>query len=76
VVPGPAKVKVDPLIDAGFIGRLKVAVTTVVQRPAEALSGISEVTIGTAKFGLAPGLQHPGAKTSKRNAINQRLDLL
>ena len=75
-MPGPVKVKVDALIDVGFIGRLKVAVTAVVQRPAEALSGISEVTIGATKFGLAPGLQHPGVKISSMNAINQRLDLL
>jgi hypothetical protein len=64
------------LIDEGFIGRLKVAVTVVVQRPAEALSGVSEVMIGAAKFGLAPALEHPGVKISSRNAINQRLELL
>jgi hypothetical protein len=76
VLPGPAKVKVDPLIDVELIGTLKVAVTTVAQRPAEPLIGASEVTIGAAKFGLVPGLQHPGVKISSRNAINQRLDLL
>jgi len=64
------------LIEVGFIGRLKVAVTAVVHRPAEPLTGVSELATGVAKFGLVPGLQHPGVKISSRNATNQRLELL
>jgi hypothetical protein len=64
------------LIDVGFIGRLKVAVTAAAQRPAEALSGVSEVTIGAGKFALGPGLEHPGMTMRSRNGINQRLEFL
>jgi hypothetical protein len=76
-VPGPVNVKVVPSIVAGFIATLKAAVITVLgQTPAALLRGATEVTVGVAKPGLAPGLQHPVATMSSRNAGNQILGLL
>ena len=67
------KVKVVALIVAGCIGRLNVAVTAALgQTPAAPARGTTE-TVGGARAGLAPGLQHPGLKMSSRNAMDQIL---
>jgi hypothetical protein len=64
-------------IVAGFIATLKVAVTAVLgQTPAALFRGVTEVTVGVAKPGLAPGLQHPGLKMRSKDAANQLLELL
>jgi hypothetical protein len=47
VVPGPVNVNVEPLMVAGFIASLKVAVATVLeQTPVVAVGGVSEITVG------------------------------
>ena len=77
MVPGPVNVKVVPLIVAGFIARLKVALTGALgHAPVEALRGVTEVVVGGMRPGLAPGLQHPGLKMRSKNADNQILALL
>jgi hypothetical protein len=69
-VPGEVKVKVVVLIVAGLIAMLKVAVTTVLgQTPAAPVGGVSEITVGGVRPGLAPGLQHPALKMSSKNAM-------
>jgi hypothetical protein len=71
------KVKVVVLIVAGFIASLKVAVTTALgHMPTTPLRGVSEVKVGGVTPGLALGLQHPGLKTSSKNAMNHVLLLL
>jgi hypothetical protein len=66
-----------PVIVAGFIATLKVAVTGALgHAPVEAFRGATEATVGVAKPGLAPGLQHPGLKMTSKNAGNQILALL
>jgi uncharacterized protein (DUF58 family) len=56
-VPGPVTVKVEPSIDAGFIGLLKVAVTIELgQAPAAPLGGVREVTTGELTVGFVPDL--------------------
>ena len=53
-MPGPVKVKVVVLIVAGFIGWLKVAVTTVLGQTLVApLGGVTEITVG-GTHGLLP----------------------
>ena len=70
-VPGPVKVKVVVLIVAGCIARLNVAVTAALgQTPTAPARGTTE-TVGAARAGLGPGLQHPAPKMSSRNAMNQ-----
>ncbi|MFZ0420236.1 MAG: hypothetical protein WAM04_19185 [Candidatus Sulfotelmatobacter sp.] len=74
---GPVNVKVVLLIVAGFIAALKAAVTGALgQTPTAALRGTTETTVGAAKTGLAPGLQHPGLKMSRRSAMDQIAQLL
>jgi hypothetical protein len=69
-------VKVVPVIVAGFIATLKVAVTGALgHTPVAAATGATGVTIGAANSGLAPELQQPVLKMSK-SAINQILELL
>jgi hypothetical protein len=70
------KVNVVALIVAGCIGRLKVAVTAALgQTPTAPARGTTE-TVGAAKSGLVPGLQHPGLKMSSRSAKDQIAELL
>jgi hypothetical protein len=53
VVPGPVNVKVVPLIVAGFIATLKVAVTSVLgHTPLAGLRGVAETTIGALTVGF------------------------
>ena len=73
-MPGPVKVKVVPLIDVEFIATLKVTVTTELgQIPTAPLRGAIGATTGGVRFGLAPGLQHPGLRMSSNNAIEHIL---
>jgi len=68
------KVKVVALIVAGCIARLNVAVTAALgQTPTAPARGVTEITVGGVRAGLAPGLQHPGLKMSSRNAMDQIL---
>ena len=56
---------------------MKVAVTAALgQTPTAPLSGTTDTTVGGAKSGLAPGLQHPGLKMSNKNAADQIMGLL
>jgi hypothetical protein len=68
-VPGPVKVKVVALIVAGFIAWLKVAVTTVVQRPAAPLIGVSEITVGGIKPRLVPVLSGSLRQVATRSRV-------
>lgn len=53
MVPGPVNVKVAVLMVAGFIARLKVAVTTVLgQIPVIPFRGVTEITVGGAHSAL------------------------
>ena len=69
-------VNVVLLMVSGFMGTLKVAVTTVLgQAPPAPVGGVSETAVGGTKAGLAPGLQHPVLTMSSRNAMKQSFSL-
>jgi hypothetical protein len=66
-----------PLIVAGFIATLKLAVTVVLgHAPTAPLRGATVVAVGAVNCGLTPGLQHPELKMSSRNVENQIVGLL
>jgi hypothetical protein len=62
---------------AGFIGKLKVALTGALgQTPTAPPRGMGAVTVGAASSGFAPVLQHPGLKMTSRSAMDQIAELL
>src|ERR1700688_4455007 len=75
-VPGAVNVKVVPLIVAGFIALLKVAVTIVLgHAPIEPLGGATEITVGAVKpgLGLLSGSLQSAPTISSRNVMKQIL---
>jgi hypothetical protein len=77
--PGPVTVNVEVLMVAGFIGLLKVALTTAVfgQTPTLPFGGVTTVTVGglVGEEGVmtAPlsGSLHPASEPSSRSARKQ-----
>jgi hypothetical protein len=67
-------VKVAPVIVAGFIALLKVAVIMVLgHAPTSPFGGATEITVGGRRLGLVPvlsGSPHAAQETSNRNAMN------
>ena len=78
VAPGPVSLNVEVLMVAGFIGLLKVALTTAVfgQTPTLPLGGVTTVTVGALVGEEGPtaalsGSLHPASEPSSRSAMKQ-----
>jgi hypothetical protein len=79
-VPDPVTVKLEPSIEAGFIGLLKTAVTIELGHAAAApLIGATELTVGGVTVGLLPllsGSLQAAPTISNRNVMKQIVRLL
>ena len=76
--PGPAKVKVEVLMVAGFIALLNVVLimATPEQTPTSPFAGVTRVTVGGVKFEFPPllsGSLQPVAAINRRNTANKAL---